>query len=57
MGVTFDTKPELVTAVSDLRRTPLGRLAREGGNSEGLRRALPGLTAERIAPAMFQSSI
>lgn len=57
MDVSVDTRPELATAVADVRRTPLGRLAREAGSGEGLRRVLPGQAAERIAPAMFQSSI
>ncbi|HEV2637486.1 MAG TPA: FxSxx-COOH cyclophane-containing RiPP peptide [Actinocrinis sp.] len=57
MDVSVDTGSDLVAAVADVRRTPLGRIAREGLDGASLRRVLPGWTGGRPAPATFQSSI
>ena len=57
MDASPDTTSDLVTAVADVRRTPLGRLAAHAAGTEGLRRVLPAAADGRLSLAAFNSSI
>jgi hypothetical protein len=64
VNLAVDTKSSLGTAVADVRRIPLGRLAAETGPDGESCRALgagagagSGSSARRISVAAFQSSI
>jgi FXSXX-COOH protein len=59
MDISVDTKSDLVTGITDVRHTPLGRLARqtEGAGAGSLHRVLSGAAVQRVAVAAFNSSI
>lgn len=59
MDITVDTTSDLVSGVADVRRVPLGRLAREGevAVSESLKRVLPDGGRRTVPVAAFNSSI
>lgn len=57
MDISPDGAAGLVTAVADVRYTPLGRLVLRTASGEGLRRVVLGAVDGRIPPAAFNSSI
>lgn len=48
---------QLVSELADVRRTPMGAIARDAGRATQIRRVLPGSGAGRVAVAAFTSFI
>jgi hypothetical protein len=57
MGIPAEEKPNLSTGVNDVRHTPLGLLAQETKNADGMSRVLPGSSVQTVPVARFQSAI
>lgn len=57
MEVRHDTDADLTTTVTDVRRTPLVRLAQHSAGAETIGRVLADRVAARATPATFNSAI